>query len=169
MYSKSKLSCATIYVDSIRVAPSIISTHSSICTSLYLTLPNRLHLDPDCLIDFILLIKTSTMLGSANALTSPKLSISPVTIFRRIRRIIFPLRVMGKLGVTTITSGEANGPISFLTAFRSSRMSSSLSSWLLSSMTKEQIDCPLMGWGCPTTAAWATELRAPNKCGRWSN
>jgi hypothetical protein len=44
-------------------------------------------------------MSNSTTPGSANVLMSPKLSVSPATIFLNIRRIIFPERVMGKLGL----------------------------------------------------------------------
>ena len=36
-------------------------------------------------------MRISTMAGSAKVLVSPRLSVSPQTIFRKIRRMIFPV------------------------------------------------------------------------------
>ena len=57
----------------------------------------------------------STTLGSANVEVSPRLEVSPVAILRRIRRMIFPERVLGSESVQCKKSGVAIGPISFLT------------------------------------------------------
>lgn len=96
------------------------------------------------------------MEGSAKVDVSPRLSVSPATIFRRIRRMIFPDRVMGRLGVTHSMSGLAKGPISDRTWFRNSAMSSGLSVCSSLSITKPVMASPLMGCGLPTTAACAT-------------
>ena len=45
-----------------------------------------------------LAINSSTTAGSFNVDISPKLLVSGSTILRKIRRIIFPLRVFGKFG-----------------------------------------------------------------------
>jgi len=70
--------------------------------------------------------------------------------------MIFPERVIGKLGDTIIISGLQNPPISALTDALSSLMSSGDSSYQAVNMAKAQMDCPLISWGLPTTAACAT-------------
>ncbi len=88
-------------------------------------------------------INVSTIEGSANVDVSPKLSVSPDTILRKMRRIIFPLRVIGKDGEMTMTSGAQKAPTSLRTATLSSVMSSGLSSKPFFSIQNAQIACPL--------------------------
>ena len=51
--------------------------------------------------------------GSARVVMSPKLAVlrSPSAIFRRMRRMIFPERVLGRPSTTTTISGVAHAPI----------------------------------------------------------
>lgn len=108
------------------------------------------------LFDSTFLIRVSTILGSASVEMSPKESVSPETIFRRMRLMIFPLRVMGREGEMTIMSGEQKAPTSFRTLTRSSVSNSGDSSKPCFNMQKAQIAWPLRSWGLPTTAACAT-------------
>src|SRR3546814_18095678 len=64
--------------------------------------------------------RLSTTDGSASVVVSPKLLVSPSAIFRRIRRMILPERVLGRPGENWIVSGVAIGPISVRTHFTSS-------------------------------------------------
>ena len=59
--------------------------------------------------------KSSTILGSASVETSPNWLLSSAAIFLKILLIILPDLVFGKFGAHWIKSGEAIGPISFLT------------------------------------------------------
>ena len=52
---------------------------------------------------------------SASVEVSPRFDTSPSAILRKIRRMIFPDRVLGNAGANWIASGVAIGPISFLT------------------------------------------------------
>jgi hypothetical protein len=49
---------------------------------------------------------------------------SPAAILRRMRRMILPLRVLGRPGVIRISSGVAMGPITWRTCSLSEPMSS---------------------------------------------
>ena len=62
-------------------------------------------------------IRLSTTVGSAKVETSPIWSVSPVAILRKILRIIFPERVLGRAGAQCIASGVAIGPITERTCF----------------------------------------------------
>src|SRR3546814_8258080 len=55
--------------------------------------------------------RLSTTDGSASVVVSPRLLVSPSAIFRRIRRMILPERVLGRPGENWIVSGVAIGPI----------------------------------------------------------
>ena len=101
-------------------------------------------------------LSLSTTDGSNRVDVSPKVSSSPAAILRKIRRMILPLLVMGKATVGMIISGVAKGPIEVLTAFRNSLINSSLSVYPSVSVVKQQMPCPLISCGRPTTAAWAT-------------
>src|SRR5438046_6651915 len=65
-------------------------------------------------------IRSSTTLGSARGEVSPRLPNSFSAILRRIRRMIFPERVLGSPGANCMTSGEAIGPVSLRTRATSS-------------------------------------------------
>ena len=62
--------------------------------------------------------KRSTTLGSARVEVSPKLLTSPLAIFRKMRRMIFPERVFGSASVQCRISRVAIGPISLRTQSR---------------------------------------------------
>src|SRR5580692_4204090 len=62
-----------------------------------------------------LLTRSSTTAGSAKVEVSPRLPYSSSAILRRMRRMIFPERVFGRLGANWMRSGEAIGPISVRT------------------------------------------------------
>lgn len=64
---------------------------------------------------FLPLTRVSTTDGSARVLVSPRSWPSPAAIFTRMRRIILPLRVLGRASANWIISGSAIGPISFRT------------------------------------------------------
>src|SRR5882757_4030545 len=64
--------------------------------------------------------RSSTTAGSARVLVSPRLDTSPSAILRRMRRMILPLRVLGRPGANCSLSGAAIGPISVRTHFTSS-------------------------------------------------
>ena len=91
----------------------------------------------------------------------PRLSVSPVAILRKIRRMILPDRVLGSPSAQWITSGVAMAPISLRT-----HSFTSLCSSRLGSSPGDQGDIgvdalSLISWGTPTTAAsaifgWAT-------------
>ena len=80
----------------------------------------------------------------------------PAAMSRSGRRMIFPERVFGSVGVKRISSGRANAPISFVTWSRSSFFSSSVPSIPTFSVTNAAIPSPLISSGLPTTAASAT-------------
>ena len=69
--------------------------------------------------------RLSTTDGSASVEVSPSAPNSSSAIFLRIRRMILPERVFGRPGANWIRSGEAIGPISFLTHATSSLRSPS--------------------------------------------
>ena len=64
--------------------------------------------------------RSSTTAGSASVEVSPSWSCSLAAIFRRIRRMILPERVLGRPGAHWIRSGVAVGPISLRTCWTSS-------------------------------------------------
>src|SRR5688500_15490864 len=64
--------------------------------------------------------KFSTTDGSASVEISPSWSCSFAAILRRIRRMIFPERVLGRLGAHCRRSGAAMAPSSLRTQLRSS-------------------------------------------------
>src|SRR5947209_5114029 len=66
------------------------------------------------------LIRSSTTAGSASVEASPSAPTSSSAILRRMRRMIFPERVLGRPGANWITSGAAMGPISLRTQATSS-------------------------------------------------
>src|SRR5689334_4370253 len=66
------------------------------------------------------LIRSSTTAGSASVEVSPSAPTSSSAILRRIRRMIFPERVLGRPGANWMTSGAAIGPISLRTQATSS-------------------------------------------------
>src|SRR3982750_3085298 len=69
---------------------------------------------------------SSTTPGSSKVLISPRFSVSPSAILRRMRRMIFPLLVLGRPFTNWILSGLAIGPITRETVERISfRVSSS--------------------------------------------
>ena len=103
-----------------------------------------------------LLISVSTIEGSARVDVSPSWSLSPQTIFRKIRRMILPDLVMGRLCVQQMMSGVAKLPMEVRTAVFNSFKSSGVSSWFCTSIQKHAIDWPLISCGAPTTAACAT-------------
>src|SRR3954471_9619704 len=70
----------------------------------------------------------STMVGSASVDVSPKPSVAPSAILRRIRRMILPDRVFGSDGVKWIFSGAENAPMSWRTSWINSLRISSLPS-----------------------------------------
>ena len=61
------------------------------------------------------LIILSTTPGSASVLISPNWSSSPAKIFRKIRLIILPDRVLGKSSTMMMFLGAAKGPIALRT------------------------------------------------------
>src|SRR5262249_41195849 len=73
--------------------------------------------------------------GSARVETSPSGSCSLAAILRRILRMILPLRVFGRLGAHWMRSGEAMGPMCFLTHATSSLRRGSLGSLPVLSVT----------------------------------
>jgi hypothetical protein len=73
-----------------------------------------------------LLTRSSTTAGSASVEVSPRLPNSSSAILRRMRRMILPERVFGRLGENWIKSGEAIGPISLRTQLTSSLRRSSV-------------------------------------------
>src|SRR5690554_8193824 len=84
-----------------------------------------------CLLDYLLsrsAISCSTTPGSAKVDVSPKPSISLAAILRRMRRMILPERVLGRLGAHWIISGLAIAPISRTHNATSSFFNSSLGS-----------------------------------------
>src|SRR4029079_15884308 len=62
----------------------------------------------------------STTVGSARVEVSPKPSVAPSAILRRIRRMILPDRVLGSAGLKWIFSGAAMPPMSLRTSLTSS-------------------------------------------------
>lgn len=87
---------------------------------------------------------------------SPRLSSSPLRIFLRMRRIIFPLRVLGRSSTTNTVFGAANGPIDFLTCATNSLRVASLFSTPPFRATKALTAWPVNSSAIPTTAASAT-------------
>src|SRR6266513_2085352 len=59
--------------------------------------------------------RSSTTPGSASVEVSPRLPYSSSAILRRMRRMILPERVFGRLGANWMRSGEAIGPIALRT------------------------------------------------------
>lgn len=100
---------------------------------------------------------------------SPKLSSSPLRIFRRIRRIILPLRVLGRSSTTKTALGAANGPIDLRTCITRSLRTCSVVSLPSLRETKALTAWPVSSSAIPTTAASATwsvatvSLRPPHK------
>src|SRR5579862_5755602 len=81
--------------------------------------------------------RSSTTLGSASVVVSPRFDVSPSAILRRMRRMILPERVLGRPGANWITSGFAIGEISFETNCLSSLLSASVACTPTFSVTKE--------------------------------
>src|SRR5436309_2701200 len=73
-----------------------------------------------------LFTRSSTTLGSARVDVSPRFSKESSAILRRMRRMIFPDRVLGRFGANWMRSGEAIGPISLRTQATSSLRNGSL-------------------------------------------
>src|SRR5262249_7352191 len=67
----------------------------------------------------------STTSGSASVVMSPSPSYSELAILRRMRRMIFPLRVLGRPVTNWMTSGAAKPPIACRTFSLSAPTSSS--------------------------------------------
>src|SRR5438270_4680795 len=78
----------------------------------------------------------STMVGSASVEVSPRPSLAPSAILRRMRRMILPDRVLGSAGVKWIFSGAASAPMSWRTSWTNSLRSSSLPSSPAFNVTK---------------------------------
>jgi len=89
---------------------------------------------------------------------SPSWSSSPARTFRRILRMILPLRVLGRSGTTKMALGAAKGPMLFLTCRMRSFFRSSLISLPSLIATKALTACPVNSSLIPTTAASATAL-----------
>jgi hypothetical protein len=87
---------------------------------------------------------------------SPSWSSSPARILRRMRRMIFPDRVLGRSGTTKMALGAANGPIDLRTCRIRSFFVWSESSWPSLSATNALTACPVSSSLTPTTAASAT-------------
>jgi len=84
---------------------------------------------------------------------------SPLAMARSRRRMILPLRVLGRLSPKRMSLGLAIGPISLPTQSRSSLailVAASPAGRACLSTTKAQIASPVMSSGRPTTAASAT-------------
>jgi hypothetical protein len=88
---------------------------------------------------------------------SPNWSSSPAKIFRMMRRIILPDRVLGRSGTMKIAFGAANGPIDLRTCSMRSFFTWSLDSVPSLSATKAFTAWPVSSSLIPTTAASATE------------
>ena len=73
-------------------------------------------------------IKSETTAGSASVDVSPRFEKSSSAIFRKMRLMILPERVLGRPGANWIRSGVAIGPISERTQVRSSVLSASVGS-----------------------------------------
>ena len=87
---------------------------------------------------------------------SPKLSSSPDRIFRRIRLMILPLRVLGRSSTAYTALGAANGPIDLRTWRMSSLRMASVSPLPALSETNALTAWPVSSSWIPTTAASAT-------------
>ena len=108
----------------------------------------------DC---FTFCMISSTTLGSDNVLVSPKLSSSPLKIFLKILRIIFPLLVFGRSSTTNTAFGAAKGPIDLRTCMTRSLRIWSVDSWPSFRETKALTAWPVSSSLMPTTAASDTE------------
>ena len=98
----------------------------------------------------------ATTEGSDSVEISPKLSSSPLRIFRRIRRMILPLRVLGRSSTTKTPLGAAKGPIDLRTCMTRSLPTCSFVSLPSLRATKALTACPVSSSVTPTTAASAT-------------
>src|SRR5215218_5828550 len=98
---------------------------------------------------------TSTTDVSARVVVSPNGRFCAIS--RSNRRMILPLRILGRSGVNMTDLGRAIGPMTFPTCCRSSFPSSGVPSTPDLMMTKEKIASPVSSSGTPTTAASATE------------
>lgn len=81
---------------------------------------------PPFFVPYWLARRSSTTVGSARVEVSPRSEVSSSAILRRMRRMIFPDRVLGNPGAQWITSGVAMGPISVRTCWTSSALRSSV-------------------------------------------
>ena len=102
-------------------------------------------------------LTTRSVTGKAHTVEiSPSESSSPARIFRRIRRMILPDRVLGKSSTMKTALGAANGPMDLRTwVMRSFR------TWSLDSLPSLRATNALTAWPVssslvPTTAASAT-------------
>ncbi len=102
------------------------------------------------------IISMSIRPGGLTVEVSPSWSSSPAKIFLRIRRMILPLRVLGRSGTTKMALGAANGPMLFRTCRMRSFLSWSLISFPSLMATKAFTACPVSSSLIPTTAASAT-------------
>lgn len=91
------------------------------------------------------------------AVMSPSWSSSPAKIFLKIRRIILPLRVLGRSGTICTVFGAAKGPMLRRTCMISSLRRASLDSWLSLRATNAATAWPVSSSATPTTAASATK------------
>lgn len=87
---------------------------------------------------------------------SPNWSSSPAKIFRKMRRMIFPERVLGRSGTTKMAFGAANGPIDLRTCRIKSFLVWSEPSLPSLSATNALTAWPVSSSFTPTTAASAT-------------
>ena len=93
--------------------------------------------------------------GSRRVVTSP--SSRPSAMSRSSRRMILPLRVLGRSPAQMILLGRANLPMRAATRSRiSSTSASEPSSSVPSSVTNAHTDCPVSSSACPMTAHSAT-------------
>ena len=103
---------------------------------------------------------------------SPSWSSSPAKILRRIRRMIFPDRVLGRSGTGKMAFGAANGPIDLRTWRIKSFLIWSLTSLPFLSDTKALTAWPVNSSATPTTAAsataaWINVSTQISKCSRY--
>ncbi|CAI7780185.1 unnamed protein product [Closterium sp. NIES-54] len=86
--------------------------------------------------------------GSASVLRSPSSSSCRAAILRSTRRMILPLRVLGRCGAQWMWSGAAKAPICERTVRTSSRRRSSAYSTPDTSVTYAYMPCPFIcvGW-----------------------
>ena len=97
---------------------------------------------------------SSTTAASARVVVSPRSR--PSATSRRSRRMILPLRVLGRSSVKMIVFGRAMAPIFVATCSRSSSPCSAVGSTPPFSVTKAMIAWPVVSSLAPTTAASAT-------------